>query len=497
MTLASTNGKDYTSSPRPPGRPPRKISRSPSAGAIDWPGVRLDEQRDGAVPKAGQRHPANGSFTVAMAPNTIYTLSTTTGQQKGAYTPPAAAAFPFPYYENYDHYTDFTATGYRAYYHSDIGGGFELYKRADGAGNCLRQVVSPRAQSWAPEWNPYTIVGDTTWTNYQVSADVFFETTTGWAGIMGRVNSTGDGYGNTPNGYYMTLSPTGAWTFNRSAFNGGTTAISNGQATLATGPWHNLQLVFQGTTIKGLVDTTQVFSVTDTTYGKGNVGLATLAGTTAQFDLIVNTVGGATPNPTVFVQDTQNPADGGASSSSSSGGVTSSSSSSGSGTSSSSSSGHVTSSSSSAGGVTSSSSNSGGIASSSSSSGGETSSSSSSGGEASSSSSSGHGGSSSGVASSSGSSSGTESSSGSAHGGAGGTSNVGTTGAAGATAGGAGSGQRRVAVAHAANRGVAAAAAAPAGCWSLASCSWPQSVGAGPGRTQRVPPQEANPVVTG
>jgi hypothetical protein len=129
---------------------------------------------------------------------------------------------------------------------------------------------------------------------------------------MGRVNSTGDGYGTTPSGYYMTLTTMGAWTLNKSAFSGAT-AIIKGQATLASGAWHNLQLVFQGTSIRGLVDGTQVFAVTDATYGQGSVGLGTEGGTNALFDnLIVNTVGGATVAPTVFAQDSENAADGGA-----------------------------------------------------------------------------------------------------------------------------------------------------------------------------------------
>jgi galactosylceramidase len=387
VTLASTNGTDYSViAQTTKATATQNITFNVSGGLSTGPVSVWTSNATTQFQQQASVTPANGSFTVSMAPNTIYSITTTTGQQKGAYTPPAAAAFPFPYYENYDHYTDFTATGYRAYYHADIGGGFELYKRADGTGNCLRQVVSPKAQSWAPEWNPYTIVGNTTWTNYQVSADVFFETTTGWAGVMGRVNSTGDGYGTTPNGYYMTLTPTGAWTFNKVSFGGGATAISTGQATLAAGDWHNIQLVFQGTSIKGLVDATQVFSVTDATYGTGSVGLVTLAGTTAQFDnLIVNTVGGATPSPTVFVQDGENgdagaPLDAGGSSgstsssaSSSSGGKSSSSSSSGGKSSSSSSSGATSSGAASSGtassGATSSGATSSGVASSGASSG--------------------------------------------------------------------------------------------------------------------------------
>jgi galactosylceramidase len=315
-TLASPNGTDYSViAQTSTATSTQNITFNVGGGLSTGPISVWSSNATTQFQQQANITPVNGSFTIAMTPNTIYSLTTTTGQRKGAYTPPAASTFPFPYYENYDHYTDFSATGYRAYYHADIAGGFELYARPDGTGNCLRQVVSPPAQSWAPEWNPYTIVGDTTWKNYQVSADVSIQTTgntTGWASIMGRVNSTGDGYGTTPSGYYMTLTTMGAWTLNKSAFSGAT-AIIKGQATLASGAWHNLQLVFQGTSIRGLVDGTQVFAVTDATYGQGSVGLGTEGGTNALFDnLIVNTVGGATVAPTVFAQDSENAADGGA-----------------------------------------------------------------------------------------------------------------------------------------------------------------------------------------
>jgi galactosylceramidase len=51
--------------------------------------------------------PVNGSFTITIETNSIYSISTTTGQQKGSYSIPPAKAFPFPYYETYDHYTQF------------------------------------------------------------------------------------------------------------------------------------------------------------------------------------------------------------------------------------------------------------------------------------------------------------------------------------------------------------------------------------------------------
>ena len=85
--------------------------------------------------------PVNGTFTVAMEPNAIYSITTTTGQQKGDAAPPPAAAFPFPYYENYDHYSNFAAVGYRPYYHADIAATFELAERPDATGQCLQQVI--------------------------------------------------------------------------------------------------------------------------------------------------------------------------------------------------------------------------------------------------------------------------------------------------------------------------------------------------------------------
>jgi hypothetical protein len=56
---------------------------------------------------------------------------------------------------------------------------------------------------------PYTIVGDRTWSDHDVSADVYLDDG-GWAGVMGRVNDTGTGSGCVPKGYYVRLAADGA-----------------------------------------------------------------------------------------------------------------------------------------------------------------------------------------------------------------------------------------------------------------------------------------------
>jgi galactosylceramidase len=118
--------------------------------------------------------PVAGAFSVTLEPKAVYSISTTTGQQKGSFADvPAAKPFPFPYYETFDEYTTPKQWGYLPHYTADIASVFEITDRPDGPGKCLRQVVPVPPQSWAPEWMPYTILGDPNWNNYEVSADIY------------------------------------------------------------------------------------------------------------------------------------------------------------------------------------------------------------------------------------------------------------------------------------------------------------------------------------
>jgi len=256
--------------------------------------------------------PENGAFTISLEPKSIYSISTTTGQQKGSFADvPAAKPFPFPYYDNFDEYTDPKQWGYLPHYTADISGVFELADRPDKAGKCLRQVLDKKAQAWAPEWMPYTILGDEKWKDYEVSADIYLDNG-GWAGVMGRVNNTGSGYGCTPKAYYMRLGADGACslyaaTQARNAVDGNQLATGTAK-NVAGKQWHNVKLQFQGSTITGFVDGVEVVKATDTLYGSGMAGLITggsaTVRNTALFDnLIINTVGGAKPQPTVFAAD--------------------------------------------------------------------------------------------------------------------------------------------------------------------------------------------------
>jgi galactosylceramidase len=256
--------------------------------------------------------PANGSFTIILQPQSIYSMSTTTGQQKGSFADvPADTDFPFPYFETFDTYASPAKWGFLPHYTADICGVFEIADRPDKAGKCLRQIIDHKAQSWAPEWMPYTIIGDRNWSDYEVSADIYLDDG-GWAGVMGRVNDTGTGYGCIPKGYYMRLAADGACSLYVATQDPGAVAgnvLATGKVSGVAGrQWHNVSLRFVGTTITAFVDGVQVLHASDATYPRGMAGLITGGDAdsrnTACFDnLSINAVGAGPVKPTVFAAD--------------------------------------------------------------------------------------------------------------------------------------------------------------------------------------------------
>jgi galactosylceramidase len=222
--------------------------------------------------------PVNGSFEITFEPNSIYSLSTTTGQQKGSFARiPASKPFPFPYYETFEEYGDAKMWGYLPHYTADIAGVFEIAERPDNKGKCLRQVIESGAQSWAPEWMPYTIIGDPGWKDYEISADVYLSSE-GWAGVMGHITGTGTGYGCKPSGYYLNLSADGTCSLYISKQdeknNEMGTLIATGKASgISAAHWLTLMLRFSGNTITGFVNNNLILSASDSIFAEGMAGL--------------------------------------------------------------------------------------------------------------------------------------------------------------------------------------------------------------------------------
>lgn len=237
------------------------------------------------------------TFTLTIEPDAVYSLSTTTGQQKGSYESPASKPFPFPYHETFEEYKDPKQYGYLPRYTADIIGAFEIADRPDGKGKCMQQVVSTPAISWAPDWNYYSIIGDSAWTNYDVSADLCLNPGDA-AGIMGRVNDVGSGYGIIPKGYYLQLGDDGVCKLvvvrgkvdkkklvgdaeqqalikkSKDEGEGGEKVLASVKLPgISSGKWYNLKLRFKKDEIIGFVDGKKVLRIKDALYGHGMAGL--------------------------------------------------------------------------------------------------------------------------------------------------------------------------------------------------------------------------------
>lgn len=272
--------------------------------------------------------PVNGAFTLTLEPDSIYSLSTTTGQQKGSFNNiPASKTFPFPYYETFDEYRSPEQWGYLPRYTADIAGAFEIAGCPGKKGKCLRQSVPVPTLSWAPDWLPYTILGDDRWQNYEISTDVYLNPGES-AAVMGRVNHVGNGWDFTPKGYFLELSDDGQCRLivirgqieknkpvgdaeQQARIKAGKDDSEGGEkvlgairlANIKPDQWHNLKLRFDGAAITALVDGKPVLSVTDKLYSQGMAGL--LAGSfekklsTPYFDdLLIKGLNSPMPAPT-------------------------------------------------------------------------------------------------------------------------------------------------------------------------------------------------------
>jgi hypothetical protein len=159
-----------------------------------------------------------------------------------------------------------------------MNGAFEVQPCQGGrSGNCLRQMSTTTPIRWTNESGdqPYTMMGDSSWSNYTVSSDVLLEKSGSAAEILGRVGQQARN-NNGQDAYHLRLSDTGAWELLKSDDTWTWTTLASGTVTTpGTGTWHKLSLGFQGSTIAAAIDGTTVATVTDTSYSGGMVGLGT------------------------------------------------------------------------------------------------------------------------------------------------------------------------------------------------------------------------------
>lgn len=202
----------------------------------------------------------NGKFSLHLEADSIYSITTTTGQQKGNHgTPPEKRAFPFPYHEDFENYRP----GDTPRFFSDQKGTFEVCDKP-GGGRGLTEIAPQEGILWYDNrlLKPHTLFGDKDWKDYAISADVWIAA--GDVEVGGR-------YGHRDNlGYRLMLGRDGRWGLNWQK-----QTLASGKLVLFDASrWHRLNLAMVGTQIRGSVDGQELARVEDKS---GPSGMAFLA----------------------------------------------------------------------------------------------------------------------------------------------------------------------------------------------------------------------------
>jgi Glycosyl hydrolase family 59/Ricin-type beta-trefoil lectin domain-like/Galactocerebrosidase, C-terminal lectin domain len=240
--------------------------------------------------------PNAGRFSLTLQPNRVYTITTTTGQGKSSAAGPGATSFPLPYSDNFDAYP----VSRQAKYLADEEGAFEVAGCGGGrGGNCLRQMAPQAPIYWhGHDGYPWTILGDSSWRNYTVSADVLFEQSGTSASLLGRYNARDYWEIGHIDAYYLRVTDGGSWSIRKNTTDGTMTTLASGtRAALGVNTWHRVALSLQGSTLTASVDGATLGSASDGSYAAGPAGLAVgaadLGWKNVQFDNLSVTPGAA------------------------------------------------------------------------------------------------------------------------------------------------------------------------------------------------------------
>jgi hypothetical protein len=233
--------------------------------------------------------PVGGSFWLPLQPGYLYSVTTTTGQGKGNAGTPASdtrSALRLPYSDDFGGYEP----GQQARLLSDVNGAFEIAPCGGGrAGLCLRQMAEVVPYFWwaTPQQrkasDPYTLMGNPSWADYQVSADVLLEHA-GAVQLIGRASKQMPFDPSHVAAYFFELDDRGTWAIVRKQMADEPITLTSGLVAPPGGAWHRMTLAFSGTTIRAELDGQLVGTVEDAEYRTGQVGLGVGGWSSAQFD---------------------------------------------------------------------------------------------------------------------------------------------------------------------------------------------------------------------
>jgi hypothetical protein len=229
--------------------------------------------------------PKNGEYDLPLDPDALYSVTTTIGQHKGDAQPPAAAAFPFPYQENFDKTTLHLSPRYFA----DQDGAFEVLSCAGRPGRCLQQMVTHRPIPWdqlSPD--PFSLVGSEDWKDYQVDADARL-TSPGYVSLIGRIDSANYFMNKKskvslwPSGYVFRVHQDGQWELDSVSYTTPDKKLAAGRVRFSLNAWHHLSLAFRGDRVHASLDGQWLANVQDNSHRQGMAAVGS-GWNLAQFD---------------------------------------------------------------------------------------------------------------------------------------------------------------------------------------------------------------------
>jgi hypothetical protein len=287
ITLRSPDGTDYsTIVETTTATVPSAVTFSTSSNLMEKPvyvwatNLHATAEKEDQFVHVTDLHPdGSGRYQYTLRPGYVYTFSTLTTAGKGKAEAPAEHSLKLPYHDNFNHYQ----LGEETRYASDMQGAFEIEPCAAGRpGNCLQQMAAIKPIEWQDNSDAFTLLGDSSWTNYAISVDAELAKP-GVIELIGRAGTQKRPQAHQQ-GYYFQISDIGAWTVFKSDSEGRRTKLASGSiAAVGIGRWHRLGLSFNGDTITASVDGKNVTVLRDNSYPAGQIGMGITNYDTDQF----------------------------------------------------------------------------------------------------------------------------------------------------------------------------------------------------------------------
>ncbi|XP_034531517.1 galactocerebrosidase isoform X2 [Notolabrus celidotus] len=196
----------------------------------------------------------DGSFTLNLDQDQVYTVTTLKTGQKGVYpAPPPSAPFPKVYKDDFNVRNPAFS---EAPYFADQTGVFEYFMNLTDPGPhvfTFRQVLTQRPVTWAADADQtVTVIGDHQWQNMTVSCDVFMETVkTGGVFVAVRVDKGGQSI-RSAKGVFFWVFADGTYKVTNDL--AGQTVLAEGQSGTRALGWHTLTLSVEGQLASGLLN---------------------------------------------------------------------------------------------------------------------------------------------------------------------------------------------------------------------------------------------------